>query len=302
MSVIIGPKIHQLFATTNMSARGRRSLEEVVFYEAVTTGDVENVERMIQDTPEFAMYISGKKSTLHLAAEHGQDAIISLLLKWKAILAEKNVDPGIFGESHLDMQDFFDESPLEVAARKGHASTVELLLGIQTEKETISTRSQVGALKNAAMWGQNEVVKVFVRLGFDIDVLDEQETCALLYAIRNLNLSTAALLIESGSKLFNVVCRDFLLLHYAARKNSVEIARFLIENGADVNITNKNDLTPRDEAYLSQSKEVYNFLKENGGRMRSNKEYTDEEIIPYMRPKIVYRAVGFPPLMHLGYK
>jgi len=92
------------------------------------------------------------------------------------------------------------------------------------EKSTIFT---------AAIYGQADLIKEYVRKGEDMDSQDEYGAT---------------------------------LLHYSLQSGHTEISKFLVISEADVNIMDKEGLTPLDWAHWMNQKETAKLIREYGGK------------------------------------
>ena len=123
------------------------------------------------------------------------------------------------------------EVALLSAAQKGHLKVVDFLLSKGVPIDSRASRKKQAALHLATSSERFEVMKFLIKMGVDIDAVDE---------------------------------RGDTPLHYAARNNSSEAARLLIEHGADRYRENRVYDTPMDVAIKYESLDVLNLLKQEG--------------------------------------
>ena len=95
------------------------------------------------------------------------------------------------------------------------------------------------ALHVAAMYENDDVAKVLIENGADVNAVDKNKRnplhCPLLYG----HADVVKVLIQNGADV-NAVDKDKrTVLHHAARKGHVDVAEMLIQNGADVNAVEK---------------------------------------------------------------
>ena len=86
---------------------------------------------------------------------------------------------------------------------------------------------------DAAIYGQSDLIKEYVKQGKDMDLQDE----------------------------FGAT-----LLHYSLQSGHSEISKFLVISEADVNIIDKEGLTPLDWAHWMNQVETAKLIREYGGK------------------------------------
>lgn len=87
-----------------------------------------------------------------------------------------------------------------------------------------------------------------IKIGVDVNIVDENIATPLLYAANNNLHETAQLLIENGADVN--YCNDLNItpLIEAAKNNATEVAFLLLENGADIHIVDWEGFTALDHA------------------------------------------------------
>ena len=102
------------------------------------------------------------------------------------------------------------------------------------------------ALITASYHGQDEIVKMLLEYGADVDkCVGKDRNNALGYAILEQHLSTIKLLVEAGANLeIHIGSGSITPLMYAVRKESVELVKYLLEKGANPNAQTKEGYTP----------------------------------------------------------
>ncbi|CAM9676369.1 unnamed protein product, partial [Hapterophycus canaliculatus] len=199
--------------------------------------------------PPFGDYL------LRLAVNLGNEAIVSLLLRYGA---KPDVSPDYERDEGYS-------TPLLIAATKGHAGIVRLLLDAGASvcrRLSIVQRSRQGlydfdqeditvwtesALDLAAIWGHTDVIKVIIERDPSlVDSVAGSTGCtALLYAVKNHQVAAFDALVEAGSNLEACDKDNDTALHIAARSPDNEpILRTLLRRGANKDAEGRENMTP----------------------------------------------------------
>ena len=96
-----------------------------------------------------------------------------------------------------------------------------------------SYKSGKSTIFNAAIYGQSDLIKEYVKQGKDMNSQDEYGAT---------------------------------LLHYSLQSGHTEISKFLVISEADVNIMDKEGLTPLDWAHWMNQVETAKLIREYGGK------------------------------------
>ncbi len=106
------------------------------------------------------------------------------------------------------------------------------------------------ALHWAAMNGNNEVIKILINYGANINALNNAGTPPIFFAITRNLVSTIQLMIRHGATLSYTSKGGFNFLHRAAFYGYLETAKLLIENGISPNSVTDEGETPLDLAKI----------------------------------------------------
>ncbi|XP_033608089.1 death-associated protein kinase dapk-1 isoform X3 [Cryptotermes secundus] len=168
------------------------------------------------------------ETAAHIAAEHGQLAVLTLLQKHGANL--QNVD------EHGD-------TPLICAAKHGHLDIVRFLLQAGM---VVGVQDKTGntALHHASSQGHLECVRCLVECGACLDMTNYYESTPLLSALYNRQVQCSMFLLHSGADI-DVQDKDGNTpVHLASREGLLTVAQTLCAFGCNVDIANKDGLYP----------------------------------------------------------
>ncbi|XP_031331829.1 uncharacterized protein LOC116162352 [Photinus pyralis] len=126
----------------------------------------------------------GELNYLHLAAEFGDNQIVSELLK-KGFEINKRNDYG--------------ETPLLLAFHYGKWSTAKLLLANGADRNVVSYGVSLPCFHAFVCFGWDDMVLSMLEEGFDVNAKSHQGLTPLHVATQNKNLSTIALLLSHGA-------------------------------------------------------------------------------------------------------
>lgn len=250
---------------------------------AVSTGDLYLLQDLIKGMDINSAHWSGD-TLLHLAAEHGKEAIIYFLLRQGAELNFKDREGRTalhraserghtavalaLAKAGADIHptDQSSKTPLHLAAQNGHESTVKVLV---LEEQKIF-KNQTTVLHMAAVQDDATLAEILLRNGALVDTRDGHRKTALYHAVRHGNEKTAAVLLKAGAQVDSVIVdaafklnRKSLLslffqygqksmspseinsaLFRAVQRNLDEVVAALVDHGADVNCCNELGYTP----------------------------------------------------------
>jgi ankyrin repeat protein len=173
---------------------------------------------------------------LHLAAEHGHEAIVQLLLSEGAV---------------LDATTSSNETALHLAAENGHEATVLVLLdrGATIEAKTQSgSQTAITALHLAAWNGHQAIVRLLLDRGAAIEETTDSEAghryTALHLAAQNGHEATVWVLLEQGALIETRTHRgNYTALHLAASNGHPAIVQILLNAGAVLDVTTSSNKT-----------------------------------------------------------
>jgi ankyrin repeat protein len=224
----------------------RERYQRSAFEVAAQHGQVGVVSSLIQrmtelnGIPGFHEGVAGllEGVALHLAAKHGQEAVVD-------ILCDSGAD--------LDSTALERRTPLIWASSEGHVGVVQRLLyymggeGVDDKGEYYK---QLTALHFAAANGHEEVVKLLLKRGADATIVNALGAIPLSTACEGGHLGVAQLLLDhQGLQALGMTpTTGPTPLHHAARWGREDVVKFLLSKGADANSQRRNGWTPFTEA------------------------------------------------------
>ncbi len=167
-----------------------------------------------------------------LAAESGSPEIMARLL-------EKGADP--------NATDRFKNTPLMLAALRGHTGSVELLIKAGARLDAQETRQNNFPLLHAVSRGNAEVAAGLIRAGANVNLADQAGMTALMSCAENGQVRIAADLIKARAnleaRLTGEVGAGATALMLAAAKGREEMVRLLLNSGANAKAADNNRAT-----------------------------------------------------------
>ena len=237
-----------------------------------------------------------KETPLHYAASCGMHDVVKFLI----VEHSQNVNArGLL----------YEETPLHVALRRGHADVALLLLehGADSKAQDKNRRTPILL---ASQGGHLEVVRVLLEHGADKEARDEDSWSPLERASDEGHVEVAQLLLENGADVkaqdsYNRIPLHFVKgeelarlflkhgvdanaldkcdrtpLHNASETGRVGTARVLLEHGADANARNDRKRTPLHMASIMGHTDVVRLLLQNGADIHAR---DDEGETPFMK-------------------
>ncbi|KAL6806061.1 ankyrin repeat-containing domain protein [Trichoderma sp. SZMC 28012] len=157
---------------------------------------------------------------LHIAAQSGHEAMITLLL-----------DEGF----DLESQDKEGKTPLQHAVANGHEAIVRLLLQKGANLESKDMDGQT-PLFEAAKNGHEAVLRLLLQKGANLDFKNTRGYTPLLAAVENSHEAVTKLLLEKGANLDVEASSPFHApLTKASRNGNYQMVKLLLEYGVNPN-------------------------------------------------------------------
>ncbi|XP_076911747.1 ankyrin repeat-containing protein ITN1-like [Bidens hawaiensis] len=216
-------------------------LGETALYTAAEKGHLEVVKELLKyaDKETITRKSHSEFDTLHIAASHGHDAVVQLLL---------DHDPSL-----CQTKSQRNATPLITAATKGHTAVVKELLSKDSSLLDITKSNGKNALHFAARSGHVEIVKALLEKDPMLArKTDKKGQTALHMAVKGVSSEVVKLLLEADAAIVMLPDKSgFTALHVATRKKRAEIVNALLslpDTSANVNALTRDHKTALDIA------------------------------------------------------
>lgn len=221
-----------------------------------------------------AALCSNGAQALHIAAQHGQTAVVERLLAYGADIEHANVDGYrplhcAVQEGHLAVVQLLLErgadsmaaalgqnTPLSIAATKGHEALIDPLLAAVQARGGLSELQGNSPLMMACDGGSISIVEKLLRAKPDLEPPTASGWTPLLVAIAHPGDVLVRLLLAHGANPDTPSEAGYRPLHRAAAKGRLDLLRLLVQHGADPRLTDIEGTTLRAFAESSSSQAV----------------------------------------------
>lgn len=211
-----------------ISSRTNRS----ALYLASLWGDREVVSLLLKAGANISSRESNSWTPLHIAADAGNVAAVSKLIRAGAKVNGQSISVFRFLLDGIDSQ-----SPLYLAAWNGHTEAVRKLFHLGADLNLKSLGRKRTPLFGAISTQQTDMVRLLLELGADIHARDSNGNSHLHHAIN-----------DGDEKIWGVLFTDKKLFREFFPKRTIHkranIVEILIQSGCDVNARNKRGITP----------------------------------------------------------
>jgi len=138
------------------------------------------------------------------------------------------IDLGADIEAHVPTS---ANTPLILAAKKGHLETLRLLMRSSADVDVHGQRGKT-ALILAAQNGNNGIVKELIAGGAKLDLLDNNQTNALMWAVKGGSVDVVKALVVAGADVGIKDANGQTALYRAKKKKAMEMIGVLEDAGA----------------------------------------------------------------------
>jgi ankyrin repeat protein len=164
---------------------------------------------------------------------------------------------------HISARGGGEETPMHIAASKGHANVLSLLLEHGADLDSRTSYGQT-PMHRAFWFGELEAGQYLLDRGADIHAQGYDGRSSLYLAGQVENLEIARILLERGAAINTPDNGGWTPLYAAVYRGKIRVVRLLLEHGADVNARTKRGKTPSQMALESGRHEIVELLSEYG--------------------------------------
>ncbi|XP_063912691.1 ankyrin-3-like [Zophobas morio] len=147
---------------------------------------------------------------------------------------------------HIDAQNKYGETVLQLACLKGDQEIVEMALE-HNASVNISNEGLSNALHYASRswWNNRDIIKLLIKKGIEVNAQNENGTTSLQLACGNGDLEITKMLLEFGACINIVDKQNHTALNYASKlsTDNRSIIKLLIKKGINVSAESKNGTT-----------------------------------------------------------
>jgi ankyrin repeat protein len=276
-------------------------------HEAVLNNDLNGVKNVLkEDSTHINNVDRGGRTALHLAASYNSTIIKTLLsdrsvdtnitddvLEWtplryaartrswmaldSLLQSGGNPDDIVLPSSETDRKNWV-QAALSESAQKGHKIILKHMLNIGCDVNAYlgyveDIKDSPTLLHLAILNNQDDVVRILIEMGADINIRSSKKFTALHFAARVDNVDIITLLLDKGMSV-NVTNKwGQTPLHSAARSGSLRATKVLFRRGAAIDKTDRDGSTSLIYAARNLKMEVVRFLVENGADVNVSSRY-----------------------------
>ena len=168
---------------------------------------------------------------------------------------------------------------LKIAAEKGSIHSVQKLIQLKFNINSISGSAAVSPLQIACHRGHYDVVNYLLKSGAIVDQKNNLGYTALHYACQRGSVDCATLLIKKFANVNAMTAYGCTPLYLACEANQLACAKLLLENYANPNAENIFYFTPITVAFHAGHKECVALLKSHGAKHAIEDEQHDPQIL-----------------------
>jgi len=250
-------------------------------HQAVKEGKFEVVKKMLEKEPDLVRAVDSEGITpLHLAAEHGRQQIVELLL-------EKGAD--------VNAKSGFKRTPLHYAASSGHEGIVGRLMAKGAELNALDS-FVLSSIFMAAYNGHQKIVEMLLSSGIDLNTTEKNSVTLLHAAAMSGNAELVKMLLAKGIDRNIRNSYGKTPLHFAASRGREAVVKLLIDRGSDLNLKSLDGRTPLQTAMDCGQQEIVELLKARGADSRARQFIVPEgryfgQKPPGLEPEIFAPAI-----------
>lgn len=199
-------------------------------------------------------------------------------------------------DEHFTAADTVSSNSLRDAVKNGEYVKVKIALN-SSEDCNLDQEDASGMtlVMLAAAGGQDDLLRLLIRKGAQVNGRQKNGTTALIHAAEKNFLTTVAILLEAGAFVNVQQSNGETALMKACKRGNSDIVRLVIECGADCNILSKHQNSALHFAKQCNNVLVYDLLKSH---LETLSKVAEETIRDYFEARLVLLEPVFPIACH----
>ncbi|XP_055988933.1 M-phase phosphoprotein 8 [Sorex fumeus] len=199
-------------------------------------------------------------------------------------------------DEHFAVTDTVTSNSLRDAVKNGEYIKVKIALN-SNEDYNLDQEDSSGMtlVMLAAAGGQDDLLRLLIRKGAQVNGRQKNGTTALIHAAEKNFLTTVAILLEAGAFVNVQQSNGETALMKACKRGNSDIVRLVIECGADCNILSKHQNSALHFAKQCNNVLVYDLLKSH---LETLSRVAEETIRDYFEARLVLLEPVFPIACH----
>ncbi len=145
-------------------------------------------------------------------------------------------------------------------ARNGCAEDLQMVFNNYPNIINVKNKSGFSPLTIASYSGNLEIATLLAKHVENIDLNSNVGTPLMAAVYRN-NNDIAKMLLDSGADVNITDAKGTTALHYAIKFKNADLIKVLVNNGADINLKDNKGLSPLDYAKIDNNKNIVELLK-----------------------------------------
>ena len=149
---------------------------------------------------------------------------------------------------------------LDYAIKSNYPKTVKMILEVSKKKPDLTLESTQRATRNAVSRGYLDVVTMLLEAGANVNIVDDDNTSLLSYAMTLDKADIVRSLLEYRPDLSLRDGNDKTALHYIGLKTPVASVRLVVNAGGKLDAFDKSRHTPLIHSIWLENQEVFEYL------------------------------------------
>lgn len=229
----------------------KKDMQSTVLYDAVQQRALYAVTVLLADCEDIDAYDARGCTALLLAAGHGFEDIVDVLVAGGADVNKAALHDGM--------------TPLCVASFDGHLGTVRSLLKYDAEVDKQNKNGLTPLIAACVRAPSLDVLNELLKCNAEVDKVNAEGASALLVASQNGHVEAVRVLLQHDAQVNKTSNSGMTPLFSASKNGHLTVAELLLENGADVDVC-ANRRTPLSFAAQEGHHAVVGALLHHGAK------------------------------------